>query len=123
MVDVFRNKLLDLLNSAKNEGPVALAETKRVILTFAHTLGRDGEVPDNVGEANVSENVRQQLEGFLNYMRDNSNAILADEYGYSSAITNVYQMVAGRRRRSKTRKHLKRRKHTRKHYRPKGKKL
>lgn len=123
MVDVFRNRLLDVLNFAKNEGPIALAETKRLILTFVHTLGRRGAVPDAVGPGNISDDLRQRLEDFLNYMRNNSDAIIANEYDYTAVITNVYQMVAGRRRRPKTRKHLKRHKHTRKHYRPKGKKL
>lgn len=123
MVDVFRNKLLDLLNFAKNEGPVALSETKRVVLTFAHELGRRGGVPDDVGDANVSADLRQRLEVFLNYLRSIEDVMLDNQYEYTAVITSVYPMVAGRRRRSKTRKHSKRRKHTRKHYRPKGKKL
>jgi Leucine-rich repeat (LRR) protein len=117
MVDVFRNKLLDLLNSAKNESSVALAETKRLINVFFHTLGTSGGVPEAVGPANISADLRQQVEVFLNYLKSIEDEMLENQEDYTAVVINVYPMVAGRRRKSKTRKHIKRRKHTRKNIR------
>lgn len=117
MVDVFRNKLLDLLNLAKNESSVALAETKRLVNVFFHTLGTSGGLPEAVGDANISAELRQQIEGFLNYMKSIEDEMLENQEDYTAVITDVYPMVAGRRRKSKTRKHTKRKKHTRKNIR------
>lgn len=122
-MDVFRNRLIDVLNSGKNESPAALAETKRLINSFFMELSHDGGFPDVVGPANISAQLKQELQDFLNYLRNSEDEMLDDLENYSSVVLELSAMVAGRRRKSKTRKHLKRRKHTRKHYRPKGKKL
>ena len=122
-MDVFRNRLIDVLHSAKNESPAALAETKGLVNSFFMELSHDGGFPDVVGPANISAQLEEEVQDFLNYLKNNENDMLDDLENYSSAVLEVSAMVAGRRRKSKTRKHFKRRKHTRKHYRPKGKKL
>ncbi len=123
-MDILNNKLRDLLEAAKHEGAVSLNEVKRLVTMFFYELSAEGGFPDVLPPANISENLKQEVQAFLNYLRNNENAMLEDQENASYIVQEVIAaIVIGGKRRRKTRKHSKRRKHTRKHYRPKGKKL
>lgn len=122
-INALHVRLLEILNYAKVESPDALADTKKVINDFFYALSAKGGFPEQVGEANVSPALRARLEEFLADLQENEDEIADDEENIIPVVNQVTASVVAGRRKSKTRKHLKRRKHTRKHYRPKGKKL
>lgn len=124
-MDVFRNRLLDVLNSAKNEGADELAEVKHIVYRFFYELSAEGGFPDSVPPANISADLEQKVQDFLNYLRNNEDAIHdeLENYTHVSQQVSASVVAGGKRRRRKTRKISRRKKHTRRHHRPRGKKL
>ena len=123
-MDILNNKLRDLLETAKNESAEALREVKDLVFRMFYELSSRGFFPASLPDVNISEGLKQQVQSFLTYLKNNEDEILEDQENATHIAQEVSaSVVAGGKRRRKTRKHSKRRKHTRKHYRPKGKKL
>lgn len=139
-LDNFEGRIETILYLAEDKGAVVLRDTKSVLRSIFHILTSRGGFPENISETGIQiqdNDIKQALTVFLSYLRENEDYIVDNEAEYIDAITQLTlddNEVGGKRnkkvrkhtikRKAKsTRKHLKRRKHTRKHYRPKGKKL
>ncbi len=139
-LDNFEGRIEHILYLAEDKGVDILRDTKRVLGNIFHILTREVGFPENISETGIEiqdNDIKQELTVFLSYLRENEDYILDNQAEYIAAVTELTledNAVGGKRnkkvrkhtikRKAKfTRKHLKRRKHTRKHYRPKGKKL